>query len=279
MQSPNPVDRLDALLQRFSVRARLFHSGTLCGTTDFAPEPGLGQLHLLRSGRLEVGYVRGPPTVVDVPSLLFYPRPLAHRFDTDPQAGADLACAQVRFDGGSANPLAEALPAVVVMPLAELDDTGPVLEALFAEAFGAQCGRHAVVDRLFEVVLIRILRRLLQTGRADVGLLAGLAHPQLARALVAVHEKPAQAWTLEGLATTAGLSRSAFADLFRRTVGCTPGDYVARWRVGLAQDHLRRGRPLKWIAGQVGYGSEAALSRAFKSHCGHSPRDWKARAA
>lgn len=59
----------------------------------------------------------------------------------------------------------------------------------------------------------------------------------------------------------------------------TPGEYLARWRVGLAQDHLRRGRALKWIAGEVGYGSEAALSRAFKAQCGHSPRAWKAQAA
>ena len=273
------MDRLDALLQRFSVRARVFHSGSLCGVHDFAPEPGVGQLHLLRRGRVDVTHGNTPATIVEVPSLLFYPRPFAHRFATDVQVGADLACAQVRFDGGVANPLGEALPAVVHMPLAELEDTGPVLEALFAEAFGAQCGRQAVVDRLFEVVLIRILRRLLQTGRADVGLLAGLAHPQLARALVAVHERPAHTWTLDGLATTAGLSRSAFAALFRSTVGCTPGDYVARWRVGLAQDWLRRGRALKWIAGEVGYGSEAALSRAFKSHCGQSPREWRALAA
>ena len=273
------MDRLDALLQRFAVRTQMFHSGALCGVTDFAAEPDRGQLHLLRRGRLEVGNGRGPMQVVGEPSLLLYPRPVAHRFSTDPELGADLACALVRFDGGTANPLAQALPEFVLMPLAELEGTGALLEELFAEAFGAQCGRQAVVDRLFEVVLVRVLRRLLQTGRCDVGLLAGLAHPQLARALVAVHERPAQDWSLAGLASTAGLSRSAFAESFRRTVGCTPGEYLARWRVGIAQDHLRRGRPLKWIAGEVGYGSEAALSRVFKAQCGQSPRQWKACAA
>jgi len=38
---------------------------------------------------------------------------------------------------------------------------------------------------------------------------------------------------------------------------------------------LRRGRPIKVIAIEVGYGSEAAFSRAFKAHTGQSPRDWK----
>jgi AraC-like DNA-binding protein len=273
------MDRLDALLQRFSVRARMFHSGTLCATTDFAGEAGIGQLHLLRRGSVVVAHAGAPDVVVTEPSVIFYPRPMAHRFAPEPHAGADLTCARVRINDGGANPLADALPAIVIMPLAELEDTQAILEALFAEAFGAQCGRQAVVDRLFEVVLVRILRRLLQAGRVDVGLLAGLSHPQLARALVAMHERPAQAWTLPELARAAGLSRSVFADAFRRTVGCTPGDYLARWRVGLAQDHLRRGRALKWIAGEVGYGSEAALSRAFRAHCGQSPRQWRARAA
>ena len=47
--------------------------------------------------------------------------------------------------------------------------------------------------------------------------------------------------------------------------------------VRLAQKALRRGRPIKMIAFEVGYGSEAAFSRAFKTHAGHSPREWKKR--
>jgi AraC-like DNA-binding protein len=271
----NP-DRLDALLQRFSVNARMFHSGALCGINDFIPEAGLGQLHLLRHGRVDISHGGATGEVrVDEPSLLFYPRPMAHRFATDAIAGAELACAHVRFNEGAGNPLAEALPAFVLMPLSELEGTAAVLEVLFDEAFGQRCGRLAVVNRLFEVVLIQILRQLMAVGRADAGLLAGLAHPQLARSLVAMHERPAQAWSLESLASEAGLSRSAYASIFRKTLGLTPGDYLAQWRVSLAQDWLRRGRSLKWIVDEVGYGSEAALSRAFKARCGCSPREWK----
>lgn len=54
-----------------------------------------------------------------------------------------------------------------------------------------------------------------------------------------------------------------------------PGQYLQGWRVGLAQQALRQGRPLKVVASDVGYGSEAALSRAFKAHSGMSPREWK----
>jgi AraC-like DNA-binding protein len=270
------LDRLDALLQRFSFDTRLFHAGALCGINEFAAEPGLGQLHLIRRGRVDITHANGQDNAsVDGPSLVFYPRPMAHRFATDAKTGADLVCAQVRFNHGAGSPLADALPAFVTMPLAELDGTAAVLEVLFFEAFGQQCGRRSVVNRLFEVVLIQILRQLLQVGRVDVGLLAGLSHPQLARSLVAMHARPAQAWSLETMAGETGLSRSAFASNFRKTVGVTPGDYLGQWRVSIAQDLLRKGRSLKWIVDEVGYGSEAALSRAFKTYCGVSPREWK----
>jgi AraC-like DNA-binding protein len=92
---------------------------------------------------------------------------------------------------------------------------------------------------------------------------------------VAPHEAPQSEWTLDSLADLAGLSCSVFAGQFRDTVGCTPGVYLQRWGIGPAQRALRLGRPLKLIAQEVGYGSEAALSRAFKVQTGLSPRDWK----
>ena len=60
-----------------------------------------------------------------------------------------------------------------------------------------------------------------------------------------------------------------------QTVDVTPGQYLQGWRVRLTQKALRRGRPLKMIATEVGYGSEAALSRAFRAQTGLSPREWK----
>lgn len=273
------IDRLDALLRHFAVSADMFHSGPLCGINDFAPRAGIGQLHLVRRGPVKVRHgTRRRHDTVDEPSLLFYPRPLAHRFITDIDRGADMACADLAFHAGAVSPLALALPPVVVMRLAELGDAAPVLELLFREAFGQRCGRKAVVNRLFEVVLIHLLRTLMDRGAVDQGLLAGLAHPRLAHSLVAIHESPARAWTLQALAQASGMSRSAYAQVFRAVVGTTPGDYLAGWRLTLAQDRLARGEPLKRIVDDVGYGSAAALSRAFKARLGVSPRAWRAQA-
>lgn len=277
------LDRLQGLLQRFSVSARLFHSGPLCGINDFEAN-GLGQLHLVRRGPVEVRHA-GETLMVTEPSLLFYPRPMTHRFISDEHTGADMACANLAFTGmasarvsagGAGNPISRALPAFTCLPLAELHGAGPVLELLFEEAFAQRCGRKAVVDRLFDVVMVLLLRHLLDSGRLKVGPLAGLGHPQLAKALVAMHDEPSKPWTLETLAGTAGMSRSRFAEVFTQIVGLPPAAYLASFRIALAQDALLRGDKLERIAQDVGYGSAAALSRAFTAVGGVSPRAWRA---
>ncbi len=272
------VDRLQGLLQRFSVSAQMFHSGPLCGINDIA-ENGQGQLHLVRRGPLEVRHA-GESHVITEPSLLFYPRPLAHRFFSDPVTGADMACANLAFGGvasarvGGGNPISRALPAFTCLPLKELRGAEAVLELLFDEAFAQRCGRLAVVDRLFDVVLVLLLRHLLDSGHIQDGPLAGLGHPQLAKALVAMHDHPAKPWTLESLASEAGMSRSRFAELFAQIVGQPPAAYLSGYRIQLARDALLRGDRLERIAQNVGYGSAAALSRAFSADTGLSPRAW-----
>jgi AraC-like DNA-binding protein len=283
-QSP-AVDRLSALLDRFRVRTQLFHSGPLCGVTTFDARPGRGFLHVLRRGEMRVtharpaGRMRGVKRALHLaePTLLFYPRPLAHEFHNAPVDGSDFTCATVDLGGGDRNPLLQALPPVVVLPLARVDGLGPALDLLFAETDRLRCGSRLLADRLFEVVLIQLLRWLVdhadEAGIAS-GLLVGLADARLARALVALHESPGAAWPLERMAAEAGLSRSAFAAAFKAAVGRTPADYLADWRLTLAEGELRKGRAIKVIADELGYGSASALSRLFKHKLGASPRHW-----
>jgi AraC-like DNA-binding protein len=269
------VDRLQALLSHFAVSARTFQAGALCGINSLDGTTSHGQLHLIRRGDVEVRHGKKLAARVSEPSLLLYPRPLAHRFITDAERGADFVCANLSFEGGSANPIAAALPPFVCLPLSRLQGSEAVLDLLFSEAMATNCGRQAMLDRLFEVVLIQVLRQLMESGQTRVGMLAGLAHGQLRKAIVRMHEQPAKEWSLEELCAVCGMSRSVFANAFRETVGATPGAYLQRWRVGLAQKALLQGQSLKLIAQDVGYGSEAALSRAFKAASGVSPREWR----
>lgn len=282
--SPNaapPIDRLSGLLERFRVQAQLHHTGSLCGLNHFDAGDGHGYLHVLRRGALEVSHpgAQGVPTSLrlDEPTLLLYPRPFTHRFHNPPVDGSDFTCARLAFDGGAQNPLARALPPLIALPLAKVQGLDAALELLFAETDRVRCGQRLLADRLFEVVVLKLLRWLLDhPHEAGVrpGLITGLSEPRLARALVAVHDAPGEAWTLERMAERAGMSRTAFANGFREVVGQTPADYLADWRIALAQSRLREGRPIKALAEELGYANPSALSRAFSARTGLSPRDW-----
>lgn len=278
---PPSIDRLSSVLERFRVQAQLHYSGALCGLNHFDACEGYGYLHVLRRGQLVVRHpgTRDVPKSMhfDEPTLLLYPRPFTHHFHNPPQEGSDFTCARLNFDGGSYNPLARALPPLVALPLTRVPGLNLALELLFSETDRVRCGQRLLADRIFEVVVIQLLRWLLdhpQEAGVRPGFITGMSDPRLARALVAMHEAPGEQWTLERMAEHAGMSRTAFANTFREVVGQTPADYLGEWRMALAQSRLREGRPIKILADELGYANPSALSRAFTAKVGMSPRDW-----
>lgn len=284
MCASTSIARLSDILENFRMHARLHHSGALCGLNHFDAREGYGYLHVLRRGQLVVSHpgARNVPESIrlDEPTLLLYPRPLTHRFHNPPMEGSDFTCARLIFDGGADNPLARSLPPLVVLPLARLPGLDLALQLLFSETDRVRRGQGLLVDRLFEVVVIQLLRWLLdhpQEAGMHPGLVNGMSDSRLACALVAMHDRPDKSWTLERMAERAGMSRTAFVNTFRELVGQTPADYLTGWRIALAQSRLREGRPIKVLAEELGYANPSALSRAFKSKVGISPRDWLAK--
>lgn len=280
------IDRLSALLEHFHLSARLSFSGSMCGKHVFAYEAKKAYLHVFRSGSVKVRHpqkMQGVPAQVQLnePSFLFYPRPLTHQFINSPDDASQFVCAEIDFQGGNMHPIVQALPSFVLLPLSEVDGLEASLNLLFAETGRVRCGHKILADRLFEVVLIQLLRWLLDhPAHANIndGLLMGLTSPQIAKALTAMHESPGLAWTIEQLAETSGMSRTAFAIKFKKLLGTSPGQYLADWRLALVQARLKEGITLKALALELGYSSQSALTRVFSQRLGVSPRQWLSRA-
>jgi len=269
------MDHASALLSQLGVQAGSFHSGSFCGVSAIDGAQPHGHIHLLRAGRIRVLLgVEGVEREIEEPALIFIPGPYRHRVMAAPEDGAELVCATLRIGGG--NPLAAALPPYLILPLSEAPALGGTLEWLFREAFGDEYGRGAVTDRLFELLVIQLLRHLLRHEGVAQGVLAGLADARLARALHLIHTQPQRDISVEELAAEAAMSRAGFAAHFKTVVGDTPADYLASWRINLAQKLLREGQPMSLVAAQVGYESPSALARMFRRKTGASPREWLA---
>ncbi|MEB0137654.1 MULTISPECIES: AraC family transcriptional regulator [unclassified Undibacterium] len=269
------TDPLAPLLTHFKAQARLFFSGNLCHGADFGEELGTGFLHLLRAGSAKLSDASGYSETFSEPTLIFYSRPVQHRLQTDPIVGADLVCASMRFEHKAFNPISFALPARFQRPISAFPGADTLIELLFHEAFSEKPGRQDVLDRLFEVLLIDVLRVAMAEQDKEPGLFRSLQHPQLGKALTAIHTDPAKQWSLDTLAQLAGMSRSSFASSFKTEVGDTPGNYLTRWRITLAQALIRDGVSLKLVAERVGYESQAGFLKAFKMVIGETPAIWR----
>lgn len=93
------------------------------------------------------------------------------------------------------------------------------LELAEPTATAGGIGSTAIADRLAEILLIHVLDAWVRQEELRDGFLGALHDPPLCRVLEAIHSRPARAWTLEGLAQQAGMSRSTLASRFRSTLG------------------------------------------------------------
>jgi AraC-like DNA-binding protein len=150
------------------------------------------------------------------------------------------------------------------------------LNRMMEELRDQQPGGSLVAQQFGYMMLVQALRLHLAEGSSGgVGWLFALADQQMSSAIGAMHDDPAHRWTIQELATRAGMSRSVFALKFKQTVGSSPMEYLTRWRMLLAGDKLANSTdPISAISLSLGYESESAFSTAFKRVMGCSPRQY-----
>jgi AraC-like DNA-binding protein len=188
---------------------------------------------------------------------------------------AQIICGFLGCDARPFNPLLATLPRLIhVRSQGENDSVlRRLVQLALAESAIPTSGSDCFLSKISELLFVEVVRRHVATLPTEsVGWLAGLRDENIGRALQNLHQRPAQAWTLDDLAKEAGVSRSLLAERFTHLVGIPPIQYLAQWRIQLAASLLRTTKSsLAEIADRVGYGSEASLSRAFKRWVGVAP--------
>jgi AraC-like DNA-binding protein len=179
--------------------------------------------------------------------------------------------------GGHAEMILQSLPPIV--HIRRESDRAAMrwsLERMREELSNPQPGGSLIAQQLAYMMLIQALRlHLADAATAGRGWLSALADKQMSIAIASMHSNPGSPWTLQSLAERVGMSRSVFALRFRETVGATPMEYLARWRMLLAADRLKNSSDgLSAIAQSLGYESESAFGKAFRRVMGCSPRQY-----
>jgi len=196
----------------------------------------------------------------------------------DPQGSTVFMVGAYETMGDLSDRLLRALPPLLWLPQEEWES--PLFSVLCDEVVEDRPGQAAVLDRLIDLLLMRVLRAWFSRPEAkEPAWYRSQADPVVGRALNIMHEDPARQWTISALARETGVSRAALARRFRDVVGEPPMTFLTEWRLALAADLLcEPDATVGTVAPKVGYGSPYALSTAFKRVRGVSPQEHRARA-
>ena len=264
----------------------------------YGPYPGAG-FHVVLDGSCWLITAGETPVLLHAGDVVFLPHGSLHGLSDRPDrriadlppappAGSDahcidpatvhahLLCGAYRLEQGLAHPFLRSLPDVVhIAATSRHHDLRTAVDLLGADLTDPRPGAEAALPALLDLLLVYLLRAWLAeetAQRADSGWPAALTDPLLGKALHHMHRDPARAWTVQDLATTVGMSRTAFARRFTGLVGQPPLTYLTWWRLSTGAGLLREtDLPLAGIARQVGYSSEFAFSNAFRREFGIAP--------
>ena len=294
-ESPNiyldDPDPLSHLLNRLALSAEVYVNGDFCGT--WAVDTGGSRripFHLIGSGEAWLHFEDEPAQHLSERDLVLFPHDAHHIVSSDDKKPADeivnaamtndgattqMVCGFFEFRNALAYPLLDALPEAVVLRASDTRQARHLqwlIDCILQELKEAKPGCYTVVDRLAYLLFVEILRQQVEENSLSKGLLAALFDPRIGRALNAIHQQPAQNWTLDAMAEKAAMSRSSFADRFARITGTTPVKYVTLWRMAEARSLLSTTElSTAQIAERSGYESEAAFRKAFKKTQGETP--------
>lgn len=297
------MEVLETALAKFQFSKTLY----CAHCTNHAPwgvrlaESGSVQIHAVRSGRAWIRVRGEEPVTLEAGDFVVLPHGDAHDVTGDRDtpaipvegllavtqptgpwvlgfgkdgARSELICAAFACAAGSADPLLSSLPRVIHLRGAETESLEPILVLAEREMRASGQALDAVLARLAEILVVEAVRAYVKTlAPGEGGWLRALHDPQIASVLRVIHADPARRWTLAALAGLASMSRTSLATRFRALVGTSVHAYIARLRMITAATLLEDPkRPkLARVAAQVGYGSEAAFSRAFLREMGVAP--------
>jgi AraC family transcriptional activator of mtrCDE len=187
----------------------------------------------------------------------------------------DLFCGHYTFDAGAGAMLFRSLPDPVHVRFGQSAESDEVLRMLSTlmrgEARREGEGTAAILSALCTVLLAMVLR----TSRGAVTtatLWTAATDPHIAQAIEGVLDDPGADWSIERLSGMAAMSRATFLRRFSQNTGMTVGVFLTRTRLMAAAELLgSTDATVATIAGQVGYQSESAFSRAFRDEVGTTP--------
>jgi AraC-like DNA-binding protein len=192
------------------------------------------------------------------------------------QAQLVVSCGMVAVRYGNSLDLFDHLNEVLAVDLSGVPQALSSFEGIMAEQSLAIAGSDTMTAALMTQCLVHLFRRLPSQDENALPWLMAVQDERLARVIDIILGAPGNNYTVESLAETAAMSRSAFAERFADYFGRSPMNFVNHVRMQHAAQLLAVGNmTIDEIGRAIGYSSRSHFSRAFKDHSGLPPTDFR----
>ncbi|MBR0668036.1 helix-turn-helix transcriptional regulator [Roseomonas hellenica] len=152
---------------------------------------------------------------------------------------------------------------------------GKLREAM-DELLSQEVGMGAMTASLLKQVIIALVRRSLKSSQSWTDRFSILADRQITRAFADMVARPGAAHTVQSLACSASLSRSAFMDRFSDIFGRSPMAILRDLRMRQAAlDLTTTATPVDVVAHNAGYESRSSFVRAFRKAYDVDPSEYR----
>ena len=152
---------------------------------------------------------------------------------------------------------------------------GKLREAM-NELLSQEVGMGAMTASLLKQVIIALARRSLKSSQSWMHRFSILADRQITRAFADMVARPGAAHTVQSLASSASLSRSAFMARFSKIFGRSPMAVLRDLRMRQAAlDLTTTTMPVDVVAHDAGYESRSSFVRAFRRAYKLDPSEYR----
>jgi AraC-like DNA-binding protein len=196
-----------------------------------------------------------------------------------PAGGADfvVACGRIQADYGEAIDLFDLITDPIIVNFADSPAMRQLFEMILEESREQSEGSLGMIEALMRQCLVLLLRRLKdRNGPSGLEFLDGLEDSRMSDVITEVLDHPANPHSVQSMASTAMMSRSAFSDRFRMCFNETPMAFVRHVRLRHAAELLRTTRAsIGSIAIKSGFSSRSYFSRSFSEEYGATPGEFR----
>lgn len=206
--------------------------------------------------------------------------PGGERLVGSPAGDADfvVACGRIQAAYGEGMGLFDLIKDPIFVDFADSQAMRQLFEMILEESREHSEGSLGMIEALMRQCLVLLLRRLKDTDSSGLTFLDGIEDARMSAVIAEVLDRPDNPHTVQSMASTAMMSRSAFSDRFKKCFNDTPMAFVRHVRLRRSAEMLRTTqKSIGSIATETGFASRSHFSQSFSAEYGVAPGKFRKR--